>query len=59
VFANLSVAVLFGALTSHRQEPLWDAVKKSLDVASNPVNLRLITGIKALSPATLKAAQLA
>jgi hypothetical protein len=36
---------------------LWDAVKKSLDVAQKPVNLRLFTGIKALSQATLKAAQ--
>jgi hypothetical protein len=38
-------------------ESLCDAVKKSLDVALNPVNLRLIRGIKALSPAKVKAAQ--
>ena len=30
-------------------EALWDAVKKSLDVAPTPVNLKLIQGIKALS----------
>jgi len=35
-------------------EALWDAVKKSLDVALTPVNLKLIHGIKALSRRSFK-----